>query len=560
MSSHKNENVEDIVEIIEMDDVSEINTNEEKNSDKKFYIWKLLFVVNMILTVACVGVSTLLMGKLAMMKLLPKRYFLLGILVLLIIPVCSILFRKKKWATILFIILNIAVSLVVYKGYTMVDKADETIDKITEGGDVEVTVMEIRVLSSDKATEDSVLKEYTIGIMKEMDRKYANEVIKGLEESLGHKLSIKEYEDDIAVLIKALYDGEVEAIILNATYVDMLVEIEEYVTFTTDTKVLKEVEIEEIIKKREDDMSETLTENNTEEESTGNSGGGYNYDWYLGQYGDEGGGFVYVEPTNPKEMSKDAFVVYISGIDTYGNVNRKCRSDVNILMAVNTKTKHILMVNTPRDYYVPLSVSNGVRDKLTHAGNFGVNVSKDTLGMLYGVDAEYYVRMNFTGFIDIINAMGGVDVYSDYAFTSFNGYSFVKGMNYGLNGFKALAFARERKKLAAGDNQRGKNQMALINAMINKLASGNTLKNYNSIMNAIAGSFQTNFTSDEIYSLIHMQLDDMSTWTVESYSVTGKGKSAKTYSMPSVNAYVMEPNMDTVYKAREMIKKVLTEE
>ncbi|MEE1518034.1 MAG: LCP family protein [Lachnospiraceae bacterium] len=562
----KNDDMEEIIEVIDTEDVSDNENTEDIAIKKKFNIWKLLFIVNMILTVACLGVSTLLMGKLAFMKLLPKRYFALAVVLLLIIPACSILLRKKKWATIIFIILNIAITLVVYKGYTMVDKADETIDKITEGGDVEVTVMEIRVLSSNNATEDSVLKEYTIGIMKEMDRKYADEVIKGLEESLGHKLSIKEYEDDITVLIKALYDKEIDAIIVNATYGEMLVEIEEYATFTTDTKVLKEVEIEEIIKKHDNAMSEAATENSTEEATgssgnsdSGNGGGGYNYDWYLGQYGDDGGGFVYVEPTNPKEMSKDAFVVYISGIDTYGNVNRRCRSDVNILMAVNTKTKHVLMVNTPRDYYVPLSVSNGVRDKLTHAGNFGVNVSKDTLGMLYGVEAEYYVRMNFTGFIDIINAMGGVDVQSDYAFTSVSGYSFVKGMNYGIDGFKALAFARERKNLAAGDNQRGKHQMALISAMINKLASGNTLTNYNAIMNAIAGSFQTNFTSDEIYSLIHMQLDDMSAWTVESYSVTGKGKHDKTYSMPSVNAYVMEPNMDTVYNAREMIKKVLTE-
>ena len=567
MSKDMKENIDDIVEIIDVEEVDSESIedgNHEKKSKKKFNIWKMLFIFNMLLTVACVGVSTLLMGKLAMMKLLPKRYFALGVLVLLIIPVCSILLRKKKWATIIFIILNIAVSLVVYKGYTMVDKADQTIDKITEGGDVEVTVMEIRVLSSSNATEDSVLKEYTIGIMKATDRKYADEVIQGLEETLGHKLSIKEYEDDIAVLIKALYDGEVEAIIVNATYGEMLVEIEEYATFTTDTKVLKEVEIEEIIKNRQDQMAEAATKDNEEETtgssgSSGSGGGGYSYDWYLGQYGDEGGGFVYVEPTNPQEMSKDAFVVYISGIDTYGNVNRKCRSDVNILMAVNTKTKHVLMVNTPRDYYVPLSVSNGVRDKLTHAGNFGVNVSKDTLGMLYGVDAEYYVRMNFTGFIDIINAMGGVDVYSEYAFTTDTGYSYTKGMNYGIDGFKALGFARERKHLAAGDNQRGKNQMAVITAMINKLASSNTLTNYNAIMNAIAGSFQTNFTSDEIYSLIHMQLDDMSLWTIESYSVTGKGKYDKTYSMPSVNAYVMEPNMDTVYKAREMIKKVLTE-
>lgn len=542
--------------------VMDENKEKSKELTRADKTWKALKIVNLILTGLYIIAGLFMMVRIKTMNLLPMRYFLLACVLLLIIPVLSILLRNKKAAIVIFIILNIAVGFVEYKGYTMLDKADETIDKVTEGGDVEVTVMEIRVLAGNAASDETILKEYTIGILKEIDRKYADEVLAELEQSIGHELSIREYED-AGQLVKALYDGEVDAIIINSTYAAMFEETVDYANYSTDTKILKEIEIEEIIKTRDEDIAESQTEVSTEEEPTGssggNSGGGYDYDWYLGQYGDEGGGFVYVEPTNPQEMSKDAFVVYISGIDTYGNVNRKCRSDVNILMAVNTKTKRILMVNTPRDYYVPLSVSNGVRDKLTHAGNFGVNCSKDTLGMLYGVEAEYYVRMNFTGFIDIINAMGGVDVYSEYAFSA-GGKAFNKGMNYGLNGFQALAFARERKSLAAGDNQRGKNQMELIKGMINKLATPGTLTNYNAIMDAIAGSFQTNFTSDEIYSLIHMQLDDMASWTVESYSVTGYGKSDKTYSMPSVNSYVMEPNMDTVYKAREMIKEVLTEE
>lgn len=522
-------------------------------------IWKALKIINLILTGLYILAGLFMMIRIKTMNLLPVRYFLLASVVLLVIPVLSILLRNKKVAIVIFILLNIVVGLVEYKGYTMLDKVNETVDKVTEDSDVEVTVMEIRVLADNDAADEIVLKEYTIGILKELDRKYADEVLAQLEQSIGHKLSTKEYED-AGLLVKALYDGEVDAIIINSAYTAIFEETEDYATYGTDTKVLKEVEIEEIIKTRDEDIAESQTEASTENETAGSgSGTGYDYDWYLGQYGDEGGGFVYVEPTNPQEMSKDAFVVYISGIDTYGNVNRRCRSDVNILMAVNTKTKRVLMVNTPRDYYVPLSVSNGVRDKLTHAGNFGVNCSKDTLGMLYGVDAEYYVRMNFTGFIDIINAMGGVDVYSEYTFTV-KGRTFSKGMNYGVKGYQALLFARERKSFAAGDNQRGKNQMELIKAMINKLATPGTLTNYNAIMDAIAGSFQTNFTSDEIYSLIHMQLDDMASWTVESYSVTGTGKYDKTYSMPSVNAYVMVPDMSTVYKAREMIKEVLTEE
>ena len=540
--------------------------------NKKTDIWKIFEIINYILTAAYVVIGIIIMSKIGTMKLLPTRYFLAGVVVLLVLPICSGIFRKKKVAIVICIVLSMILCPIMIKGYSMVLKTDETIDKVTQGGDVEITVMEIRVLTDSTVSDENSLKEYKVGVMREKDRKYADEVVADIEEIIGEKLDIKEYEEP-GELIAALYAGEVQAIIINVIYGEILSETEEYATLLEDTKVIKEVEIEEYIKEQNkpaDNPEQQTQEQPTEENPTAGSGensgsggntgsGGNGYDWYLGHYGDYGGGFVYVEPTNPEEISKDAFVIYISGIDTFGNVNRKCRSDVNILMAVNTRTKKILMVNTPRDYYVPLSVTNGVPDKLTHAGNYGINCSKDTLSMLYGVEVDYYVRMNFTGFIDIINAMGGVDVYSEYAFTSMSHHTYVKGMNYNLDGFKALAFARERKALPGGDNQRGKNQMALLNAMISKLATTNTLFNYNDIMNAIAGSFQTNLTSGEIYSLIHLQLDDMTPWTIESYSVTGTGKMDVTYSIPGINLYVMEPDMSTVYKARDMIKKVITE-
>ena len=177
--------------------------------------------------------------------------------------------------------------------------------------------------------------------------------------------------------------------------------------------------------------------------------------------------------------------------------------------------------------------------------------------MLYGVTSEYYVRMNFTGFIDIIDAIGGIDVNSEYSFSA-GGRNFTSGMNYNLTGRQALAFARERKSFASGDRQRGKNQMAVITAMIKKMATAEIVTNYNAVLDARAGSFQTNFTSQEIYALVHMQIDDMAVWNVESYSVDGTGAMLPTYSVPGMNLYVMEPDMDTVKVARDKIKAVLT--
>ncbi len=546
--------------------------NKEIIKDKKTEkskVWKVIEIINYI-AMLFFGVSFIVcISKLLGMKILPTRYVIIAIVIVLLILGINIWLRKKKVANIIFIILLVALGILFIQGFKVVNKVDEVIDKVTEGADIEVTVMEIRVLAEDSTSDVADLGKYTINFMKTRDRKYTDKVLDKIEEAAGNNFTAVEMEDDPVALVNALYDGEADAIIINSVYAAVFEEVEGYEDFATKTRVVQEIEIEEKIAIRKDSYSsenisttappETTGGNNNGGSSGGNSnnnsGGNSGHDY--GQYGEWGGGFVYNEPTSPSEMSKSAFVVYISGIDTYGNVNRKSRSDVNILMAVNTETKKIIMINTPRDYYVPLSVSNGVKDKLTHAGNYGVECSRDTLGMLYGVSADYYIRMNFTGFIDVIDAMNGVDVYSNYTFVG-SGYSFTEGWNYALTGRAALAFARERKSFASGDNQRGKNQMALITAMINKATTADVILNYQKVLEAIAGSFQTNFTSEEIYALVHMQIDDMASWSIESYSVTGIGAKKTTYSIPSLKSYVMEPNYDTVEEAKKKMQAVLS--
>lgn len=264
--------------------------------------------------------------------------------------------------------------------------------------------------------------------------------------------------------------------------------------------------------------------------------------------------------TEPEEEAPEinSFVVYFSGIDVWGWVDTKSRSDVNIIAVVNPGTGHILLINTPRDYYVDMPVSNGTKDKLTHAGLYGVDNSMGTLEMLYDIDIDYYVKMNFSGFEAIIDTLGGVDVYSEYDFTVDPIKHYTVGYNH-LTGLEALAFVRERHAFADGDNQRGKNQMELIRAMTDKICSTDFLLNYSEILDELADSFRTDMPTELMEDLVKGQLINATEWTIDTYAVTGYGSYETTYSIPGSNSYVMLPNEEDVAYAKELMEAVLNE-
>ena len=262
------------------------------------------------------------------------------------------------------------------------------------------------------------------------------------------------------------------------------------------------------------------------------------------------------------KITKEPFVIYLSGVDTRGELTENARSDVNILAVVNPVTKRVALINTPRDYYVDLAGTDS-KDKLTHAGLYGVETSMATLGNLYGINVDHYIRINFAGFISIVDALGGVDVYSDQAFTSVGspGYydptTFVEGWNH-LDGKAALAFARERHAFASGDIQRGINQMKVIDAMLNKIKSPALLMGFSKIMDAASDCFVTDFSQEQISALVRMQLSDFADWDIQSYTVTGSSStSTKCYSAKGQKLYVMKPDEAAVSKAKEMIASVL---
>ncbi|WP_156021292.1 LCP family glycopolymer transferase CpsA [Streptococcus ruminantium] len=271
--------------------------------------------------------------------------------------------------------------------------------------------------------------------------------------------------------------------------------------------------------------------------------------------------FKMVKAAEPiaEQINGDSFNIYISGIDTYGSISSVARSDVNIIMTVNRKTKKILLTTTPRDSYVAIADGGqGQYDKLTHAGLYGVQASVHTLENLYGITISNYIRLNFTSFLQLIDLVGGIDVYNEQEFTSLHGnYHFPVGENH-LTAEQALSFVRERYSLANGDNDRGQNQEKVIAALIKKLGSPENLRNYQAILSGLEGSIQTNLSLETIIGLINTQLESGTQFTVESQALAGIGRSdLPSYAMPGSQLYMMDINQDSLERVKSAIQSVL---
>lgn len=383
------------------------------------------------------------------------------------------------------------------------------------GTETEISNVSVYVRIDDPAQTLSDASGYSFGILSTLDRENTDTVVSRINEQLGVTIQTAEF-DGLTQLADGLRNHQVDALILNDAYLDLYEEFDGYTEFPSQIRALSTESIE------------TAVQNNELTSTT-------------------------VQDLNDNPVLN----IYISGSDTReSTLPSRSRSDVNILASINTQTHQVLLISTPRDYYVPLSISNGVPDKLTHAGIYGVQVSMDTLSMLYEVPIDYYFRVNFNGFVDIIDALGGIDVYSDYTFDSGNvsGYHFNERWN-SVNGEEALAFCRERYAFASGDRQRGKNQMAVIQGVLNKATSPAILSNYTSVLDSAAGCMETNVPYDTIAEIVRDQLAGGGSWNVVSYSVDGTGDSQVPYSMSS-SVYVMIPDTSTVDQAKSLLAQV----
>lgn len=480
-------------------------------------------MITVLLTIAV----ALFMAILIQTKLLPAKLLLLagGIFLLFVLSVFLLTKdARRTGALITGSVMTMVLLITLMVGTPYLTKAVNTLGSMTNVN-VEMADVGVYVKNDSSIQEVNELSGKTMGIMSVLDRANTD---KALEE-MQLAVATAEYAG-ISELADGLLSGEVDAIVLNNAFLDLLTETEGYENILDEIREIHTQKTETLIENVEDETKDKWN--------------------ILDLFGKE--------DEEAQKRNDRVFTMYISGIDNRGGLIAKSRSDVNILATVNVDTRQVLLVSTPRDFYVPLPISNGQPDKLTHAGIYGVDVSIGTLEMLYGVDIDYYFRVNFAGFEKIIDSMGGVTVNSDYAFTTGGGYSFQKGENH-LNGAQALAFSRERKSFSEGDRQRGKNQMAVIKAVINKAMSPAILSSYADIMESVSGSFETSMPYDVIAELVRDMLDKGGSWNIVTYSVNGSGDTRKPYSM-STNAYVMIPNQETVDTAIEKINQVMNGE
>lgn len=445
-----------------------------------------------------------------------------GLLVLLLIVYILVRKLRKKIRFGIGVVLAVLIVAILGLGSLYIYKTVSALDTIT-GVNKEVTEINVYVRQDDAAQTLADASGYTFGILSELDRDNTDKALEKMYYEIGNDVQINEY-DGLSELADSLNNGTCGAILLNQAYLDVIEEMDKYSSFSSQIREIASLQVETVVQRNTPQTENTSSTTSTSETTSSDEG-----------------------------VTDEVYTIYVSGIDTRGEMTASSRSDVNIILTVNTRTKQILMVSTPRDYFVPLSISNGVPDKLTHAGIYGVNVSMDTLNMLYDININYYFRLNFGGFVKIIDALGGITVNSDYDFDT-SGFHFSKGENQ-VNGEQALAFSRERYSFTEGDRQRGRDQMAVIQGVVDKVTQPAFLKNYLSVLDSLDGCFETNVPYDILASLVRKQLDEGGTWQVLSYSADGTGDTQKPYSM-SEKAYVMIPDQTTVDKAKSLMKKV----
>ena len=481
------------------------NNTGRRRRKKKHTVGKIMAIIQMIL-------SAVFLGVLFIINILPMQYMIILFGILLFLCVFAFFSQMTRSAHIIGKIDCVIMCLLLILGNVYLIRANMTLFAITSNT-YTIDRIAVAVLADDPAQSLEDAADYEFGAQQISGSDRVEQAITEIVDQVGQDISYYNY-DDVFQLTQDLYDGDVQAIIYNTAYNASLEE--QFEGFSQNVRELDSVEIR------------------TEVQTVG---------------GDN------------KDVTKNAFTVFISGIDTEGSIATVSRSDVNMLVTVNPETKQILMTSVPRDYYVELpGVSDGQRDKLTHAGLYGVDCSMDTLEALFGVDINYYARVNFTTLRDIVDALGGVDLDSRYEFTTISGEYFTQGMNYNVDGSSALAFARERYNLPGGDNDRVLNQQIVLKAIINKCTSPAILTGYMGIMDSLSNSFETNLSQNQISSLVRMQLADGATWNIVSSAVVGTGDENYCYSSGDQLLYVMNPDYDSVNTAAGFINQVINGE
>jgi len=487
--------------------------NKKPNKNKPFHFGK-----NMWKDIRIYFVSIMFLVMLWFMYLIwdfnvvPFKYLLPIDLVLILIG-CGLVwvqFSKKinMFNRILGKLMMVIISVVLCVGCVFILQADEAITKITiKPGDKEYEIISVVVLKENKAEKLDDVKDGVFAIPDKIDQEHTKTAIKEINKELNSEVITKSYANtnDQA---KALMEKEADAMILNESYRSLL--DEKYPSFEKDTKIIHTVKIEKEVKK-------------------------------IG---------------NKVDVNSTPYHVYISGIDTYGPIATNSRSDVNMIASINPTTHQILLTSIPRDYYIAQTCQGNQKDKLTHSGIFGIGCTVESMEQFTGLKINYYVRVNFSSLESIVDAIGGIDIYNQFAFYSGVDGELIPGGNIHVYGNTALKFARERHAYAEGDVQRGRNQMIVLEAIVQKAISPAIITGYSGIMSAVGNNFQTNMSEEEILSIIKRQLEEGGDWNISQQNVIGSGGTDWTPAN-GFNAYVMYPDLTSVDNALTNIQAVV---
>lgn len=484
--------------------------DEEKNTKQKGNVF-FKIIAGIFIVVTCIFLASIFK-----FNMLPTSYLMILTVALFVFTTVSVLFLVGKRISrvvkiILSVVLLVVMAIYVY-GINYIIATMSFMDSMTT--EIEETEdYYVITLKNNKYNALNALNGEKIYVFA------ANEDYTDIKDAILAKTDVTfEEVSSIKELQTKLIEGKVNAILISNSQYDML--YDEDKAFADGTRQI--FTITHKIKSLEKEDNENLSD-----------------DVEIPKYTIESG----------------AFNIYISGIDTNGRISNVARSDANIILTVNTDTHTILLTSIPRDYYVTLH-SKKSKDKLTHSGIYGIQETYMTVEDLLGIDINYYVRVNFTTLEKIVNALGGIEVYSEYAFKSYV-YSYKKGINY-LNGAQALEFARERYAFASGDRQRIKNQQAVLKGIMDKILTSETiLTKYTALLSSLSNSFQTNISTDEINTIVKGQLNNMYGWTIETNSLDGTGANLPTYSYGSELLYVMQPNEASVSNAIKKINSIL---
>lgn len=462
--------------------------------------------INKILTVILLVVVLVFFSLIFYINILPIFYLILLIILFIFFIGLTILLNNKKkkifrliGRTLSIIIITIVTFITIYLFNTL-----GFLFNMTNGN---YTIYNYNVIvlntSNDKKLKD--LKNKDMGISKTTER----EELTKAKNIINEKIKINYYDfEDINELSKSLINKEVDCILLEDSELSLIEEEnkEQYELFN----IIYEIEIKNDI----EDLRDSIN------------------------------------------INKEPFNIFISGIDTFGDIKKTSRSDVNMILTVNPKSEKILITWIPRDYYVNINDS-GYKDKLTHAGLYGISNSIYAMEKLFETDINYYVKVNFTSLIEVVDLLGGITIYNDETFRSKDGYLFKKG-NVTLNGEKALSFVRERKNVTGGDLGRGKNQIKVLEALLKKAMSPNIITKYNSLLKSLDGAFVTNLSQSTMTSFVKYELSKGRKWKIDSNTLKGIDSLEYTYSYKNQKLYVMKPTKESVDDAINKIKEIIS--